>query len=77
MEATSASINSVALSGVPLSPGVDAEAESAFAIMTASKAVLHCIEHVLWIRFLCDLCRGNTSGGSNSDSIFHPLFWVS
>ncbi|AGE75121.1 inclusion membrane protein GarD [Chlamydia psittaci] len=70
VEATSASINSVALSGVPLSPGVDAEAESAFAIMTASEAVLHCIEHVLWIRFLCDLCRGNTSGGSNSDSIF-------
>lgn len=69
-DATSASINRVALSGVPLFPGVDSDAESAFAIMTTADAVLHCIEHILWIRFLCDLCRGSDSRGGSADSIF-------
>ncbi|WP_139414411.1 inclusion membrane protein GarD [Chlamydia abortus] len=69
-DATSALINRVALSGVPLSPGVDSDAESAFAIMTTADAVLHCIEHILWIRFLCDLCRGSDGRGGNADSIF-------
>ncbi|UWF55203.1 hypothetical protein NYR56_00350 [Chlamydia psittaci] len=67
-DATSASINRAALSGVPLSSGADSDAECAFAIMTTSRAVLHCVEHILWIRFLCDLCRGSDNRGS-TDSI--------
>ncbi|QXE27060.1 inclusion membrane protein GarD [Chlamydia buteonis] len=70
LEATSESINRAALSGATLSSGVDSDEQTAFAIMTTVDATLHCIEHMLWIRFLCGLCRGSSSGGGSTDSIF-------
>ncbi|SYX09020.1 hypothetical protein C834K_0566 [Chlamydia poikilotherma] len=69
-KATSASINKLATTSSALQPTGTApdEIELAFAMMSTSNAVCHCIEHILWMHALSNLCRGGGSG-SNADSI--------
>ncbi|QVE49075.1 hypothetical protein SBV42_04825 [Chlamydia crocodili] len=66
--ANSVSINRLAATSPALQPtGTAPELETAFAIMSTSGAVFRCVEHVLWINALCNLCRGGSGG--NGDSV--------
>ncbi|MEF9520028.1 hypothetical protein SBV45_04035 [Chlamydia crocodili] len=75
--ATSALINRLAATSSALQPtGTAPELETAFAIMSTSSAVFHCVEHVLWINALCNLCRGGGSGGSGDSVVVAFVFGI-
>ncbi|MEF9497108.1 inclusion membrane protein GarD [Chlamydia sp. 04-14] len=74
--ATSQSINRLALTSSALQPtGTAPELDTAFAIMSTSSAVFHCVEQVLWINALCNLCHGG-SGGSGDSVVVAFVFGI-
>ncbi|WP_375793433.1 hypothetical protein O1W69_04875 [Chlamydia sp. 12-01] len=75
--ATSTSINQLAVLDSAIYPQpITSETETAFAIMSASNTVFHCVEHVFWLHALCNLCRGGASGGGGDSVVAAFVFGI-
>lgn len=75
--ATSAAINNLATTCPALHPtGTSSEIETAFAMMSASSAVCHCVEHILCAHALCHILNGAGSGNSGDSVIVAVIFGI-